>query len=580
MQPRRTPVRLLIYAILFVGLMVFLYAIQALASLLLSQVIPATRSIVSPSALRSEVSYALAALLVATPLSLVVWRLVEGQMARDEAERRAPERHLFLALTAGIGAAVSLFAIHTILLVVLSLPADHNATQVLKDLVPALLQLVVYGPAMVLAARTAWRENRIQDPAHDLVLAILSGVALAFLATGAFDALTAIITEIESSSRGTLLGLSTASLVRTWAQSAAWMLSGGPAWASLTLWTRSRSRAGDFRLPYLYAVLAVSATMTLISGTDAFYEILRRLLGYHTSLNWHFLQGTLPWLVVGGALWAYHWRALRAESEGDDAAAVIPPERRLGIAGYAFIGTAMAAPAAASLLWLLLDALFSTRGVSLGGAGWWRDRLCAGVAILAVGLVLWAPSWRLLQRASDPESRSSASRRWLLGGTTLIAALVTIGFTIAFLWTLLQALLGAGLDARAASNLFKYLGTALIAILIVGFYGTCLRSDLRVAPGRRKVRIMALVEPGGGSSLDMLRSEGFRVEVTGYSTRPVDGMHLPLDAVREWLAAPNTDRVMLVLGPAGGIIVPYTGSPHIEEDAHTPRNAPLPAAGS
>jgi hypothetical protein len=197
-----------------------------------------------------------------------------------------------------------------------------------------------------------------------------------------------------------------------------------------------------------------------------------------------------------------------------------------------------------------------------------------------VGLVLWAPSWRLLQRASDPDSRSSASRRWLLGGTTLIAALVTIGFTIAFLWTLLQALLGAGLDARAASNLFKYLGTALIAILIVAYYGTCLRSDLRLAPGRRKARITALVEPGGESTLDALRSEGFRVEVTGYSTRPVDGMHLPLDAVREWLAAPDTDRVLLVLGPAGGIIVPYTGSPQLEEDVHTPRNAPLPAAGS
>lgn len=582
MNTRPDAVRLLQYAVSFVGLMVFLFAVYGLSSLLLSQVFSDTRTLLSGSSLRQQVSYYLAALIVATPLWLFFWRLTQRRVEGNAAELQAPERHLFLALTSGIGAVAALFALHTVLRVLFSLPAEHEARQVLQDGMPALIRLIIYGLAAVIAARAAWRENRLSNPPQDLAIFAVSVFGLAFLALGALDAVAALVSEIMGSGGALILGTTGHSLTLMWAQTAAWVLSGGVLWAAVTIFLQSQGRPRHFRLAYLYVVLAASVAMTLISGTDVLYEILRRAFGYSTAGNWHFLQDTLPWLVVGAALWVYHWGLLEAHSGDGDEGAVLPPNRRLAISGYAFIGLGMAAPAAAVLLWLVLDWLFGTHGVSLGGHQWWVDRLSAGVALLAVGLGLWAPSWRRLQRAAkDPDERGSTERRWLVGATTLISALAAIGFTIAFLWTLLQALLGGGLGATADSNLFKYLGTTLIALAVVAYYGFALRADMRSSPLRRKARVTALIEPGGEPLLDALRAgQGRRLQVQGYLTRRAEGNRLDPDTLEARLAAPETDRILVILGSDGALLLPYTRHPGTEPQPESLQNAPLPAPRS
>lgn len=580
MTTRPDTVRLVQYAVSFVGLMVFLFAVYGLSSLLLSQLFPATQTLISGSSLRQQVSYYLAALIVATPLWLFFWRLVQKRTESSAAERLAPERHLFLALTSAIGTIAALFAFHTILRVIFSLPAEHETRQVLQDAVPAVIRIVIYGLAAAIAARTAWRENRLHNPPQDLALFAVSGFALTFLAIGGLTAVSGIVAEIMGTGAPLILGASAHSLTLLVAQAAAWILSGGALWSAATIFLRSQTAPLAFRLPYLYIVLAASVAMTLISGTDLLYEILRRSFG--DSAGWHILQDTLPWLVVGSTLWIYHWALLRAESETEGEHQVVPSDRRLAISGYAAIGLAMAAPAAAILLWLVLDSLFGTHRTYVSGHQWWVDRLSAGIAILAVGLVLWAPSWRLLQQAAqDPDERGRIERRWLVGASTLVGALAAIGFTIAFLWTLLQALLGGGLNATTDSNLFKYLGTALIALGIVAYFGFSLRADMRLSPGRRRARIVALVEPGGEPLLDELRQrDGRRLQVQGYLTRRIEADHLGPNAVRERLDAPETDRILLILGPDGALVYPYTQSPETEVQPESPRDTPLPAPGS
>jgi hypothetical protein len=582
MNTRPDAVRLLQYAVSFVGLMVFLFAVYGLTALLLSQAFPDTRTLLSGSSLRQQVSYYLAALIVATPLWLFFWRLTRRRVERSPAELHAPERHLFLALTSAIGAVAALFALHTILRVLFSLPVEHDVRQVLLDGMPALLRLIIYGLAAFIAGRTAWRENRLSNPPQDLALFAVSGFGLVFLALGALDALMAILSEIMGTGGRLILGDTVHSLTLIWAQTAAWVVSGGVVWAAVTVFLQSQGKPRHFRLAYLYVVLAASVAMTVVSGTDMLYEILRRAFGYSTAGNWHFLKDTVPWLVVGATLWIYHWVLLRAQPETDHRATTLSPDRRLAISGYAFIGLAMAAPAAAVLLWLVLDWLFGTHGVSLSGHQWWVDRLSAGVALLAVGLVLWAPSWRLLQRAAqDPDERGSTERRWLVGATTLISALAAIGFTIAFLWTLLQALLGGGLGAGTESNLFKYLGTALIALAVVAYYGFALRADMRSSPLRRRARIVALVEPGGEPLLDTLRAgQGRKLQVQGYLTQRAEGDRLDLNTLGARLPASETDRVLVILGPDGALLLPYTRNPGTEPQPESPQNAALPAPGS
>jgi hypothetical protein len=580
MSPRSDAVRLLQYAVCFVGLMVFLFAVWSLSSLLLSQLIPDTRSLVTGSSLRQQVSYYLAALIVATPLWLVFRQLVQRRVERDPAERRAPERHLFFALVSAIGAVAALFAVHTVLRVVFSLPVEHETRQVLQDLAPAAIRLIVYGLASAWAARAAWRESRLQNAPQDLALFVVSGFAAGFLVIGTLDALTLILAEVMGAGSRLILGVSASSSALAWAQTAAWIMSGGAVWAAATAFDNASGARRHFRLVYLYVVLAVAVAMTLISGTDLLYELLRRALGYRTPGTWHVLQDTVPWLVVGAALWIYHWGLLRHWSSTDRAASV-PPERRLAVAGYALAGLAMVASAAAVLLWLILDSVFGTHPGTLEGTQWWVDRLSAGVAIMAVGVALWAPSWRLWQQAAaDPEVRSSFERRWLIGGVTLLGALASIGFTIAFLWTLLQVVLGGGFAADSTSHLFKYLGTALIALTVTAYYGSRLRSDMRLAPSRR-ARIVALVEPGGEARLDAIRrTDGRRLRVIGYLAQPAQGHRLDAEALQVTLQAPATDRLLLILGPDGALVYPYTQSPGTDPQQERPKTAPLPAAGS
>src|SRR5207237_4841285 len=98
-----------------------------------------------------------------------------------------------------------------------------------------------------------------------------------------------------------------------------------------------------------------------------------------------------------------------------------------------------------SLLWLGLDYLLNT-GTALAQAGWWRDRLSAGVAAGLVGAAAWLGAWAILQRAAaaDPaRERTADARRRLLGFVTIAGALFAIGFLVAVLWLRLRARPGA-----------------------------------------------------------------------------------------------------------------------------------------
>jgi hypothetical protein len=103
---------------------------------------------------------------------------------------------------------------------------------------------------------------------------------------------------------------------------------------------------------------------------------------------------------------------------------------------------------------------------------------------------------------------------------------------------------------------------------------------MRLAPSRR-ARIVALVEPGGEARLDAIRrTDGRRLRVIGYLAQPAQGHRLDAEALQAALHAPVTDRLLLILGPDGALIYPYTQSPGTEPQQERPKTAPLPAAGS
>jgi len=560
-------VRFLTYAVSFVGLMAFLFAVYGLLGRVLPDAVFRTRELLSASDTREQASYYLATLLVATPLWLGFWRLAERRIVRSPPERDAPERRVYFALVFAIAATAALFALHTLLRVVLTLPGPHDTNTVLRDGAGSATRLTVYGAALFGYTRLAWRERPIEEPdrAHDCALYILTAFSLVFLSVGLTNAIAAIVNQIQGTQQSILLGSTPDSVAVLWGQIAAWIISGGSVWAVITRYDQSRPGARAFRVPYLYIVLGVSILITLAESGQLLYELVRRGLGYQTSDNWGFLHGAVPPLLVGAMTWAYYWTVLRHQAVRPGHSAqpgMLPWPRRWPLAGLSFVGLAITAPAAVALLWVVLDFLFKTHD-RIGE--WWRDTTSASITALLIGSAVWLPAWSILQRAanSDPEERATKPRRWLLGGITLIATLVAVSFAIALLWLAVRIVLGGPHDAPTISDMLKYLSAAVVAAALAAYHGGRLRGETRTKAGRGgQLLVAALLAAGGARTLpELSRQLGRRIEVLGYLTTSEVGPVTSLPALAEQLIAldaSGVERVMLVLGPDGGTAYPFS----------------------
>lgn len=560
-------VRFLTYAVSFVGLMAFLFAVYGLFGRVLPETVFRARDV------REQASYYLATLIVATPLWLGFWRLAKRRIVRSPQERDAPERRLYFALVFAIAATVALFALHTLLRVVLTLPGPHDTNTVLRDSAESATRLIVYSAALFGYTRLAWRERPIEerDPAHDCALYILTAYSLVFLSVGLMNAIAAIVNLVQGTQQSILLGSTPDSVAVLWGQTAAWIISGGAVWAVITRYDQSRPGVRAFRVPYLYIVLGVSILITLAYSGQLLYELVRRGFGYQTGDNWGFLHGAVPPLLVGAMIWAYHWAVLRRQADLGGAGAqprVLPWPRRWPLAGLSFVGLAISAPAAVALLWVVLDFLFKTHD-RIGE--WWRDTTSVSIAALLIGSGVWLPAWSILQRAaeSEPQARTSRPRRWFLGGVTLIAMLLAVAFAIALLWLAVRIVLGGPHDAPTISDMLKYLSAAVVAAALAAYHGGCLRGETRTKAGRgAPLLIAALLAPGGERALAEVTSQfGRRIEVLGYLTTSEVGPVTSLPALAEQLMsldASGIERVMLVLGPDGGTAYPF--SPERQKD--------------
>src|SRR5437764_1185394 len=190
--------RLMLYLLSLAGLMVFLFAVMGLVSIILANTVFSSRDLISANEAREQGSYYLAALIVATPLWLSFWRVIRSRIARRPEEGDAPERCLFFGIVLMATSIVALGGIHTLLRVVFTLPDVHDSDAALKDGAQSFIQLLVYGGALLVSVRTAWRERGIteRDPARDLGLYALTLYALGFLTVGLLNALAVVIAQL------------------------------------------------------------------------------------------------------------------------------------------------------------------------------------------------------------------------------------------------------------------------------------------------------------------------------------------------------------------------------------------------
>src|SRR5919202_186651 len=163
------------------------------------------------------------------PLWLGFWRAAQRRTMRVPDERAARERRQFLAAVFASTSVVALFALHTLLRVVLTLPGVADVRPSPHDGIAAGARLLAYGAAWLAYARLGWRERgpRDDDQTHDLAVYVLAGSALSVFAIGVAQAVRQLVGDLAGSARPALLAAAPHGAVWTiWGAIAAWIIAG------------------------------------------------------------------------------------------------------------------------------------------------------------------------------------------------------------------------------------------------------------------------------------------------------------------------------------------------------------------
>ncbi|GBD13685.1 hypothetical protein HRbin24_01721 [bacterium HR24] len=328
-------------------------------------------------------------------------------------------------------------------------------------------------------------------------------------------------------------------------------ISGGLLWASHWPLARAGFRGWWVRHLYLYLfALLGGATTCLVAAVIALGGTLAWALGSvetNAEAHFQFVAGTAAALVLGAALWAYHW--LEVQGEQAELGALAAARRT-----YDYLMATLGLGAVAAAL-IVLASLAVSAGVEAADPraldqDWWRGRLAVALALAVVGVPAWALHWWQRQsRVADPEERQAASRRLYMRAAAVASLLAGLGGLSHFLYVLLDALL----EGRAVREVFAdgqwSLGVLTAAAALGPYHWLVMLEDQRrspAAPAARPVKAITVLVPQGGDAFvrGLEARLGARVRVL---FRADPGVGLPL--VSAETLGEVADRVAQAAGP-------------------------------
>jgi len=265
------------YLLALAGLLVTISAAAGLLALVVSTLVLHSSTLLGDE--RSVASSYLAELVVGLPVWLGHWLVAERSLARNPEERDASQRRLYLAAVFAVSAVVALFALHTLLRVILTLPGADARQPLIATGISAAARLLIFGGAWAVHTpvdhqRFASRNSTAGvDDAHDLAVYVLTGTALVFLLIGLDQAIRQIVGDLLSAGQTELLVVAGQNLWTIWGAIAAWVLAGGTIWALVWQYDLARGGRRLLRVIYLYLVLLIAVPTTIGTGVDGLYEL-------------------------------------------------------------------------------------------------------------------------------------------------------------------------------------------------------------------------------------------------------------------------------------------------------------------
>ena len=359
-----------------------------------------------------ELAGALAALVVAAPITYLLWR------------RQARRRKTFPATA---GWPVYLAIIELVFLIAFLTAVSQLAGFLGGEGEQAdWTDLLIYGGIVVFH----WWAERREAPRGDigdLPRLVGSGVALVALTIGLIGTLEWLFSVAYEA----LWGLGdipdpAIPIALAVAGAAIW------AWRWLPAWEEEPDVLRNF---YLGFVSALSLIMALGAGVGIIASLLTFVFGEAGPAADHFdsLPLGLAFAIVGSALWFHHGHRLG-------------PDRTGGRRGYEYVMAATGLAALVGSTTALVAAAFTP---TLAGTNSGSTLLTIACAVIASGWV-WLSFWRKAQAAPRAEEARALSRRIYLIGMAIILGLTAAGSLIAVLVVVFRALLGE-IEAEARS---------------------------------------------------------------------------------------------------------------------------------
>ena len=482
--------RVYVYVVTAVTLNSVAWALIALLRNLLTPTLSPGQSSITSN--KETMALQLAIIIIGLPIYLVHWLWAERLAQRDEEERQATLRglYLYVMLTAFLAPFIANAYSFIRAGLRLLLDAEPVITQWRSELPSQDMLIYTFAAMLVLALlwsyhmwviRTDRRaiSTNIQtwNTIHRLYIYLFSFAGLVMASVGMGNLLRWLMFSVGKTSisvnEQTLVAALTELLVGVslwlvfWSQAERLFSQGG-----------SVEQASVLRKFYLYLVIFLAAIGTVGSLTTLLAGLFRRLLSLESQGD---MRDVLYVLITTAVIWAYHFVVLRQDTqampEGQQQAGV----RRLYwylIAGIGLMALLIGIGGDISVFIRSLagqDTLFVKNAL--------LEQLAWFTATLIAGLALWLIPWRNIQAectGSEPEAvpaRQSWARKIYLYFYLLLATLTFLGAGVYILSQLVLLAIGGRTSRTLATDMAQAVAFALMAIAVWSYHLTLIRRD-------------------------------------------------------------------------------------------------------
>jgi hypothetical protein len=533
----KTVRRLYFYAVALISLEVVLWGVIGLLRTVVDDL-----SIGAGNAL----AQALALVLVGVPIFLVHWLWAQNAAAKDEEEKTASLRGVFLyaALLGTLVPVVQnlLALINRLILQVSSISRDRallGANQTPADNLIAILMNLLVAAYFWSVLQKEWRTLPDTENFKDVrrlyryIWMLYSLLMTIFGAQQLIRFIFYVPTRVVGIVQQAVL-----------VNSLALLLVGLPIW--FYIWKICQEALSDpaekgsvLRLGVLY-LLALGGVIAVLASAGTFlFQVLNQLMG--AGMSWpDFVKNIGGPISVGvplGAVWGYYgfWlnRHIEAVAEGPQREALKRPYQYI----LSLIGLAAAFIGVTLLIRVIIDLGLGRQFV---GDNFMRQRTASSLATVLVGLPLWLSTWRPAERrareASEPgdQARRSVVRRAYLYLVLFASVIGGMVAAVTLVFRLLSALLTGDNTGDFANVVLNSLQMLVLFVIVLVYHLGALRRDgasraETTAPPMGDYSVL-VIDPGQGGFAERARmalgKQGKRILVSVMA----DSGQIPADA--------------------------------------------------